>query len=1086
MDSRAESDGSDPVERLLLTIVDLPAGEQRAALARVVAAEPGLAPRLEERFELYQRFANAGPPAEGAPRSFGEYELVRELGRGGMGIVYLARQRRGDQQRLVALKLLRDRALGSPQARERLHREAAAAFRLDHPGICQVLDTGEVDDTPFLTMRYVPGATLAERIAAARTLGTRLDLPRNQHDESHSSTSATTATTGSRPAALALIEQVARALHTAHEAGLVHRDVKPGNIMVTPEGAPVLLDFGLVHDASSSRDLTAAGAPLGTPAYMSPEQIDSKGDHVDRTTDVYSLGATLYEALTLRAPFTGQTREALFHEILAGSTPDLRGLVPAASRDLRVVTATAMARDPKRRYATALAFAEDLRRVRLAQPILARPPGPLRRLQLWCRRNPAAAALLLLLAVALAANVGSALQAARRATEAEVAKTEAQADFATARDAIGELAMLARSHLADVPWLEAERRELLERALAFQREILARKSGEPRLQRDDAILRVQLASVAASLSDGDAAARELQEAIAVLSAGAASGDREAMGWLARAWWIAAELAQERGDPTTSTTAARGTIAALQTLRAQRPLSGWEAATLAHAHRTTAENLIAQNDLAGAAAELDAAMQLDGPPDDDRVDLARSEVLLARARLHRLRREPDRATADLERAIALVRIVRQSHPHDRRSRVALASALTTQGTHLAAQDELDAAMTAYDEALAGYENLVAMFPLAKANRTNLANLLGNRATAQRRLGRGQEAQRGLERAVSLLQEVVAQNPDSAAAIEDLARNRYVLANGLGKEQRPEAIEHYRAALAALEGLLRDNPDTTRLCDLASRTATSLAAKLAMEARDAEALAAFAVARRHDGVLLRLEPDNPQWHRNQATLLYNEGTLACETGDLAAAGARLEEAVAADEKYVAIAPSDPRGHAQLAKHWLRLAQIATLRDPVTALTEWQAAAEALGRIPESLRRRVDAVPDTRAERFAITRGLGASLVAAGRLDAAAGTLAQARAASPGEPGNLTEQVEHLLLDAAFAQLAAARADTTAVHDALRAVLQRAAAMHGTIGTSRLHCARIRAALPTLLNLATAHGVADDEGHLARLQTAASGER
>jgi serine/threonine-protein kinase len=189
-----------------------------------------------------------------------------------------------------------------------------------------------------------------------------------------------------------LIERVARALHEAHEHGIVHRDVKPADVMLTSDGAPVVFDFGLVRlDREAEAGLTRSGELLGTPAYMAPEQIEPRGRAVDRRTDVYALRVTLYECLTGRRPFEGHSLEAVSRAILRGAAPGVRTLAPRVPRDLAAVVSVAMDPDPTRRYATALALAEDLRRVRDKQPIRARPAGVALRLRRWrsaTRRSP--------------------------------------------------------------------------------------------------------------------------------------------------------------------------------------------------------------------------------------------------------------------------------------------------------------------------------------------------------------------------------------------------------------------------------------------------------------------------------------------------------------------------------------------------------------------------------------------------------------------------------------------------------------------------------------------------------------------------
>jgi formylglycine-generating enzyme required for sulfatase activity len=314
------------------------------------------------------------------PRQFGPYLLLRELGRGAQGTVYLAEDVR--LHRKVALKLLSGAAAQSPEMRERFRREAELASKLEHPGVCGVHELGEVEGVPYIAMQYVQGVTLADLLAKAR----------ERSDSAGAAGALSLTASGSKgdlQDLVRLLEHAARALHVAHEAGLVHRDVKPGNIMVTPDGQPVLLDFGLARDVSGEAHvLTQSGQILGTPAYLAPEQIVSTRGAIDRRTDVRALGVTLFECLTLRRPFEGASWDKLFHAILHGDPPNLHTINARIPRDLCTVVEVALERDPARRYATAEAFADDLRRVRSFEPIRAKAAGPVARLRKWARRRP--------------------------------------------------------------------------------------------------------------------------------------------------------------------------------------------------------------------------------------------------------------------------------------------------------------------------------------------------------------------------------------------------------------------------------------------------------------------------------------------------------------------------------------------------------------------------------------------------------------------------------------------------------------------------------------------------------------------------
>ncbi len=349
--------------------------------------------------------AEVAEVGEGVAR-VGPYRLLRELGSGGQGSVWCAEDTRIERQ--VALKLLSGAFVGE-ERRTRFRREAESVARLAHPGICPVLDAEIDGDPPYLAMPLLPGCDLASHLAGGR----REPLPAPPRDRTELAR------------VLHYFERAARALHAAHEAGLVHRDIKPANLFLTPEGEPILLDFGLARDASADEEaLTRAGEVFGTPAYMSSEQLRGASDELDRRTDVYSLGASLYEALCGARPFSAESRYELEQAILFAPVPDPRERNRALTLDVRVVLGTALDKNRERRYATALELAEDLRRIREYEPVRARPAGVGLRLARWARRQPglaaglsgtfAALALGLVVALVLLGRVRDALEDAGR------------------------------------------------------------------------------------------------------------------------------------------------------------------------------------------------------------------------------------------------------------------------------------------------------------------------------------------------------------------------------------------------------------------------------------------------------------------------------------------------------------------------------------------------------------------------------------------------------------------------------------------------------------------------------------------------
>jgi WD40 repeat protein len=372
---------------------------------------------------LMERAALQGPPSGGEPDRIGPYRTIRLLGAGGQGQVFLAEDTR--LKRRVALKVLAE-ADPAGQMLARFRREAAVTAKLDHPGICTVYEAGEDRGAAYIAMRYVEGETLAQRIAAGQK-----------------GADTSSATREGIAQLVALVERAARALHVAHEAGLVHRDIKPGNLMITPAGDPVILDFGLARDIGDEEaQLTRTGMRMGTPVYMSPEQIAAERLRIDRRTDVYSLGVTLYEALTLKRPFEAATWDQLYHQILSAEPEAPRRRNPMVPPDLQVVLSTAMEKDRDRRYQTALDLAEDLRRVRELEPIRARPAGALLRLKRWAQRNPVVAASVAAAFLALAVGLAVSAKLLGETRRERDAKAEALARAGGAGLAAQALAMV--------------------------------------------------------------------------------------------------------------------------------------------------------------------------------------------------------------------------------------------------------------------------------------------------------------------------------------------------------------------------------------------------------------------------------------------------------------------------------------------------------------------------------------------------------------------------------------------------------------------------------------------------------------------
>ncbi len=384
-------------------LADLQAGHE-PSLEDYVRRFPQHAKALREEWRDWMQAARlAASPATGQepPKRIGSYEIVGPLASGGMGRLYVAMH--PELRRRVVLKTVRELdPSADSRALTRLRNEAAILGQLDHEGICPVLDVLEEGGHVYVVMPLLSGETLADGIARAERRFEEGATPQEawnaivsrapESGEGASRESTLAGRGGGLRALLRTLEETARAVHAAHERGIVHRDLKPANIFLRDDGRAVVLDFGLALDTKDPRTrLTSPGLPFGTPRYMAPEQVRGDLERIGPRTDVYALGIVLYEALVFAHPFGNQRLEALYAAIASGVVTPPRKRAPWIPADLEAVCLKAIEPSPDARYATALEFAEELRRVRTLEPTRARPVSSIGVLARRVRRNPVAA-----------------------------------------------------------------------------------------------------------------------------------------------------------------------------------------------------------------------------------------------------------------------------------------------------------------------------------------------------------------------------------------------------------------------------------------------------------------------------------------------------------------------------------------------------------------------------------------------------------------------------------------------------------------------------------------------------------------------
>jgi serine/threonine-protein kinase len=813
------------------------------------------------------------PPSPLAPLAFPRpvgfptipgYEILGELGRGGMGVVYKARDQR--LGRLVALKLVLAGSLAGEEERGRFQREAEALASFQHPNIVQVHEVGQVGGTPFCALEFVGGGTLLGRLVR-EPLSAR--------------------------AAAALVEALAGAMHHAHQRGVLHRDLKPANVLLAEDGTPKIGDFGLAKRLDDSGDQTRNGSVLGTPNYMAPEQAEGNSRAFGPATDVYGLGAILYDTLTGRPPFRGETAVDTLQQVVTDDPVPPARLNRRVPRDLETICLKCLEKSPARRYATARELADDLRRLLDGEPIRARRVGPVERAAKWARRRPAAAGLAALSALsAVGLLVGGAWYArheSARAAEAERLHAQARREqaraadnFRLARAAVEEmLTRVSREKLAHVPQMERVRRELLEKALHFYEEFATRETGDdPELRREAARALVGAGDVRALLGDPTGAESAYRPAVARLAelpdAPAVRED------LAAAWNNLGNLLRDTARAGDAEEAYRHAADLRQTLLDAAPTDADARAALG----TCLANLGALRHKQGRFVEAEAderrALELlDGGSERARVLNNLGRLLAETARLD------DGEQAVRESCTILGRLA-ERWPDDPDYRQELAAADNQLGD-LLRDARPAAAEKAYDEALRLRTALAAAFPSVPVYRQELAATHNSRAILFRATGRAGDADAAERAALALKEKLATDHPAVMAYRRELAGAHNNRGIALQIDRRAaDAEAAYRKALALYAALAAEQPDLPEHPREQARVRLNLAALLlaANRSNDAEAECREALA-----LLTRLASDFPavpEYRQERARALSTLATVL-EARQHAAAEEAAEQSV-----------------------------------------------------------------------------------------------------------------------------------------------------------------------------------------------------
>jgi WD40 repeat protein/tRNA A-37 threonylcarbamoyl transferase component Bud32 len=387
------SDAEGLLDEIIASYLEAEEGGLPPDRQELLDSHPDLRAPLARFFAEHDRMAFLAQPLRGAVRAgcpgfegrrVGNYQVLEPIGWGGMGVVYKARQE--NPGRLVALKMIRAGRLASPQEMQRFRNEAAAEARLDHPNIVPIYEVGEHEGHHYFSMKLLEGGNLSQYLRGGAAGNARL-LPLRQ--------------------AVGLVATVARAVHHAHQRGILHRDLKPSNVLLDGAGVPFVADFGLARQVEGDSTLTETGVILGTPGYMAPEQAAARKELVTVAADVYGLGAILYALLTGQAPFQGGSALDVLTRVRQQEPEPPSRQNPRVDRDLEAVCLKCLEKEPGARYGSAEALAEELQRWLAGEPTQARPVGKLAQAWRWCRRRKALAGLVAALVLAVLGAVAS-------------------------------------------------------------------------------------------------------------------------------------------------------------------------------------------------------------------------------------------------------------------------------------------------------------------------------------------------------------------------------------------------------------------------------------------------------------------------------------------------------------------------------------------------------------------------------------------------------------------------------------------------------------------------------------------------------
>lgn len=655
------------------------------------------------------------------------YEILEVLGRGGMGVVYKARQT--SLGRVVALKMILGGAHAGWSELQRFRSEAEVVARLQHPNIVQIHEIGEDNETPYFSMELVEGTSLAHLLD-----GSPQDPDRSAE----------------------LVETLARAVHYAHQRNVVHRDLKPGNILLSiadlpsplPDSAtfsnlglamlPKVTDFGLAKVLGDDDSRTRTGEVLGTPSYMAPEQAAGNARDVGPPADIYALGAILFDLLTGRPPFKADNPVDTLVLVRTEEAPSLRSVHRGVPNDLETICLKCLRKKPDDRYASAQELAEDLRRYRENEPIHARPVGLWERGVKWSRRHKAWAALLVvcvfgsvfllvfILVFSLYYNIAL-----------ERSRNRAEANFQMALRAVDQmLTEVGHEDLAHVPHMEQKRRALLEKALTFYDKFLEDRGDDLAVRSEAALASKKAGDIRRELGQRDASRAAYEKAIALLTrlTGDFPGDRSYRTNLAECWNYLGELNRTSGDSKAARDAYEKAKALQQEMHAQAPDEAGPGQALARTWYNLGILDTDSGSLPQALEDFDQAIRVlkglaKSAQNESEIEQELARVYLNQGRALRQNKNAKEAEDAWVQSIELLLKLKDKYPDRPHHQVDLAIAQNNLANLFARTDRVDKAKEMYGATVALLESLVRDYPSVPQYRKELANTLNSLGAVQ---------------------------------------------------------------------------------------------------------------------------------------------------------------------------------------------------------------------------------------------------------------------------------------------------------------------------------------------------------------------